>query len=117
MNETPQVLLDYYVESQKLLEQEDFGNTVIEFIPQIAFWWDKFLANQSEALFIRFCGAGMLVVIAFIAVFKWGGFWKKFTSWIIKEPEYFCICKECGHAIPKGDKGDICRTCDWYKQV
>ncbi len=113
-------LLSAYLEDTPI--KEGIEDKVTSYMPNIPMWWDEgnFFDVTKECIIPNWVGGtGLIVILALIAflVFKWKKIWKKKFMHLISAPEPSCICKECGHAIKSENQGEICRTCEWYKQV
>ena len=101
--------------------KQEIEEKVTHLMPNIPIWWDNgnFFDITKDCIIPNSVGwTGILVIIAITAflIFKWKNIWKKKFLDIISRPKIACICKECGHAIKSEQQGEICRTCDWYKQ-
>ncbi len=101
--------------------KEGIEDKITSFMPNIPIWWDNgnFFDITKETIISSYVGwTGLIVILALIAllIWKWKKVWRKKFIHLVKEPKFSCICKECGHAIRREEQGEICRTCDWYKQ-
>ncbi|MHA2389297.1 MAG: hypothetical protein ACXACW_11320 [Candidatus Hodarchaeales archaeon] len=112
--------LSTYLEDTPI--KEGIEDKITSVMPNIPTWWDEgnFFDVTKECIIPHWVGfAGLLGILAFTAflIFRWKKIWKRKFMNLIHKPKAACICKECGHAIKSEQQGEICRTCDWYKQV
>jgi hypothetical protein len=112
-------VLSTYLEDTPI--KEGIEDKVTSVMPNIPIWWDEgnFFDVTKECIIPNWVGlTGLLGILIFIAflIWKWKKVWKKKFMHLVKEPKFSCVCKDCGHAIKSEQQGDICRTCDWYKQ-
>ncbi len=101
--------------------KEGIEDKITNFMPNIPAWYDNgnFFDVTKETIIPHWIGLiglfGIITLTAFL-IWKWKKVWKWKFMHLIKEPKFSCICKECGQAIKSEEQGEICRTCDWYKQ-